>query len=325
MKRLVALENGGIDRLSVVDAPVPAPGPKEALVAVSVSGVNFIDVYFRSGLYKTEDRPILLGSEAAGVVDRVGTEVTEVAVGDRVVYAMVRGSHAEYAAVPAAQLAKIPDTVDFQTAAAVMLQGTTAHYLTRSTFPLTSGQTCLVHAAAGGAGGLIVQFAKRQGARVIGTVSTEAKAREARALGADDVILYTTQDFETEVRRLTGGRGVDVVYDSVGQTTFDKSLKVIRPRGLMALFGQSSGAVPTFDPTTLNVRGSLFLTRPSLAHHLASRDELLWRVGDVMSLVASGDLKVRVSAAHPLAGAANAFRDLEGRTSTGKLVLTVRP
>jgi NADPH2:quinone reductase len=324
MKRLVALEPGGIDRLAVVDAPVPEPGPKDALVAVAVSGVNFIDVYFRSGLYKSDDRPILLGSEAAGVVERVGAEVTEVAVGDRVVYAMVRGSHAEYAVVPAAQLAKIPDAVDFQTAAAVMLQGTTAHYLTHSTFPLASGHTCLVHAAAGGAGGLIVQIAKRLGARVIGTVSTDAKAREARALGADDVILYTTQDFETEVRRLTGGRGVDVVYDSVGQTTFDKSLKVIRPRGTMALFGQSSGAVPPFDPTILNVRGSLFLTRPSLAHHLASRDELLWRVGDVMSLAASGALKVRVSAAHPLADAAQAYRNLEGRTSTGKLVLTVR-
>jgi len=325
MKRLVALETGGLDRLAVVDVPVPAPGPADALVAIAVSGVNFIDVYFRSGLYKPTERPILLGSEGAGIVERVGAEVTAVAVGDRVVYAMARGSHAEYAVVPAAQLAKIPDDIDFKTAAAVMLQGTTAHYLTRSTFPLKAGHTCLVHAAAGGAGGLIVQMAKRQGARVIGTVSTEAKAREARDLGADEIILYTTHDFETEVRRLTSGLGVDVVYDSVGQTTFDKSLKVLRPRGTMALFGQASGAVPPFDPTILNTRGSLFLTRPSLAHHLASRDELLWRVGDVLSLVASGALKVRVSAAYGLGDAAHAYRDLEGRTSTGKLVLTVRP
>jgi NADPH2:quinone reductase len=267
----------------------------------------------------------VLGSEAAGIVERVGAEVTEVAVGDRVVYAMVRGSHAEYAVVPAARLAKIPDAVDFKTAAAVMLQGTTAHYLTQSTFPLKAGQTCLVHAAAGGAGGLIVQMAKRQGARVIGTASTEAKAHEARDLGADEVILYTTHDFEAEARRLTGGRGVDVVYDSVGQTTFDKSLKVLRPRGTMALFGQSSGAVPPLDPTILNTRGSLFLTRPSLAHYLASREELLWRVDDVMTLVASGALKVRVHGSYPLADAARAYRDLEGRTSTGKLVLTVRP
>ncbi len=325
MKRLVALEPGGPDQLAVVDAPVPAPGPNEALIAVAVSGVNFIDVYFRSGLYKSDDRPMLIGSEAAGTVERVGAGVTEVAAGDRVVYAMVRGSHAEYAVVPAARLVKIPDAVDFKTAAAVMLQGTTAHYLTHSTFPLKAGQTCLVHAAAGGAGGLIVQMAKRQGARVLGTVSTEAKAREARDLGADEVILYATHDFETEVRRLTSDRGVDVVYDSVGQATFDKSLKVLRPRGTMALFGQSSGPVPQFDPTILNTRGSLFLTRPSLAHYLATREELLWRAGDVMTLVASGGLKVRVSASYPLADAAHAYRNLEGRTSTGKLVLTVRP
>ncbi len=324
MKRLVALEPGGLERLAIVDAPVPVPGPKDALVAIAFSGINFIDVYFRNGLYKT-DVPILLGSEAAGTVERVGADVTEVAPGDRVVYAMARGSHAEYASVPAAQLAKIPDDVDFKTAAAVMLQGTTAHYLTRSTFPLAAGHTCLVHAAAGGAGGLIVQMAKQCGARVIGTASTEAKAREARELGADEIIEYTTQDFETEVKRLTNDRGVDVVYDSVGKTTFDRSLKVLRPRGLLALFGQSSGAVPPFDPTILNQRGSLFLTRPSLAHHLASREELLWRVADVMSAVASGRLKVRIHAAYPLSDAERAYRDLEGRGTTGKLVFTVRP
>jgi NADPH2:quinone reductase len=323
MKRLVAKEPGGVEQLALVDAPVPEPGPKEALVAIAVSGVNFIDVYFRMGRYPS-DRPIILGNEGAGIVEKVGAEVTEVAPGDRVAYAMVRGSHAEYAVVPSAKLAKIPGSVDFQTAAAVMLQGTTAHYLTHSTFPLTPGSSCLVHAAAGGAGGLTVQMAKQRGAYVIGTVSTEAKAAEARALGTDEIILYTIQDFEVEVLRLTGGRGVDVVYDSVGQTTFDKSLKVIRPRGTLALFGQSSGPVPPFDPNILNARGSLFLTRPTLAHYLASREELLWRAGDVMTLVASGALKVRVSRAYPLAEAAQAYQDLEGRSTTGKLVLTVR-
>jgi NADPH2:quinone reductase len=323
MKRLVATEPGGLERLALVDAPMPVPGPKEALVAIAVSGVNFIDVYFRTGRYSSE-APIVLGSEGAGVVEKVGADVTEVAPGDRVAYAMTRGSHAEYAVVPAAQLAKVPEAVDFKTAAAVMLQGMTAHYLTRSTFPLSAGHTCLVHAAAGGAGGLLIQMAKQRGARVFGTVSTEAKAREARDLGADEVILYTTQDFESEVRRLTGERGVDVVYDSVGQSTFDKSLKVIRPRGMMALFGQSSGPVPPFDPNTLNGRGSLFLTRPSLAHHIASREEFLWRSGDVMTLVASGSLKVRVSKTYPLADAAPAYRDLESRATTGKLVLVVR-
>jgi NADPH2:quinone reductase len=324
MKRLVVLEPGGPERITLADAPTPTPGPREALVAVAYSGVNFLDVYFRAGTYKS-DLPIVLGSEAAGTVERVGAEVTEVAPGDRVVYAMARGSHAEYAVVPSAQLAKVPDAVDFKTAAAVMLQGTTAHYLTHSTFPLSSGHTCLVHAAAGGAGGLIVQMAKQRGARVIGTVSTEAKAREVRALGADEVILYSTQDFETEVRRLTDGRGVDVVYDSVGQTTFDKSLKVIRPRGMMVLFGQSSGPVAPFDPNILNPRGSLFLTRPTLAHYLATREELVTRVNDVMGMIATGTLKVRVSGVYPLGEAAQAYRDLEGRRTTGKLVLAVRP
>jgi NADPH2:quinone reductase len=324
MKRLVVLEPGGPEAITVVEASTPTPGPKDALVAIAFSGVNFIDVYFRTGVYKS-DLPIVLGSEAAGTVERVGTDVTDVAPGDRVVYAMTRGSHAEFAVVPAAQLVRIPDSIDFTTAAAVMLQGTTAHYLTHSTFPLSPGQTCLVHAAAGGAGGLIVQMARHRGARVIGTVSTEAKAREVRDLGAHDVILYTEQDFETEVRRLTDGRGVDVVYDSVGQTTFDKSLNVIRPRGMMVLFGQSSGPAPSIDPNILNARGSLFLTRPSLGHYLATRGELVARVTEVMSLVASGALKVRISAVYPLSEAARAYRDLEGRRTTGKLVLAVRP
>ena len=323
MKRIIVREPGGPEQMVLDEVPAPAPGPGEALVAIAYSGVNFIDVYFRTGLYKAE-RPIVLGSEAAGTIERVGPGVTGVTPGDRVVYTMVRGSYAESAVVPAAQLVKIPDGVDFKTAAAVMLQGTTAHYLTRSTFPLDREHTCLVHAAAGGTGGLIVQMAKHHGARVFGTVSTEEKAREVRGLGADETIMYTQQDFEADVKRLTDGRGVDVVYDSVGQTTFDKSLKVIRPRGMMVLFGQSSGPVPPFDPSLLNARGSLFLTRPSLAHYLASRNELLRRTGEIMDLVVSGRLKVRVSAMYPLSEVARAHRDLESRKTTGKLLLAVR-
>jgi len=323
VKRIIVEECGGPEQMKAVDVPKPVPGPKEALVAIAFSGVNFIDVYFRTGLYKAE-LPVVLGSEASGSVERVGSEVTEVAPGDRVAYTMVRGSYAEYAVVPAAQLVKIPQGVDFATAAAVMLQGGTAHYLTHSTFPLEAGTSCLVHAAAGGTGGLIVQMAKHRGARVFGTVSTDEKAREVRDLGVDEAIVYTEQDFEAEVKRLTGGRGVDVVYDSVGRTTFDKSLNVIRPRGTMALFGQSSGPVPPFDPNVLNARGSLFLTRPSLAHHVASRQELLWRIGDVLSDVASGVLKVRISRIYPLSEAAAAHRDLESRKTTGKLLLQVR-
>ena len=323
MKKIVVEQPGGSEQMKIVDAPVPEPGPKEALVAIAFSGVNFIDVYFRTGLYKA-DPPITLGSEASGTVEKVGSEVTDVAPGDRVVYTMVRGSYAEYAVVPVAQLVKVPDRVDLATAAALMLQGTTAHYLTHSTFPLSHGSTCLVHAAAGGTGGLIVQMAKHRGARVFGTVSTEEKAREVTDLGADEAIIYTQQDFETEVKRLTGGRGVDVVYDSVGKSTFDKSLNVIRPRGTMALFGQSSGSVAPVDPAVLNARGSLFLTRPNLAHHLLTREELLWRVGDVMGFVASGVVKVRVSRVYPLSEAADAHRDLESRKTSGKLLLQVR-
>ena len=323
MKRIVVHEHGGPETLTLVDGPMPEPGPKEALVANSVSGVNFIDVYYRTGLYPTE-RPAAIGSEGAGTVERVGSEVTEVRPGDRVVYAMARGSYAEYAVVPAAMLAPIPDDVTFEAAAAVMLQGTTAHYLTRSTFLLDNTHTCLIHAAAGGLGTLLVQMAKERGARVIGTVSTEEKARVVRNLGADETILYTQQDFETEVKRLTNGRGVDVVYDSVGKTTFDKSLKVIRLRGMMALVGQSSGPVAPLDPSILNQRGSLFLTRPSLGHYLATRDELLWRAGEVLSLVESGDLNVQISGRYPLSDAPQAHRDLESRKTTGKLLLGVR-
>jgi NADPH:quinone reductase len=322
MKALLVKEPGGPEKLEVADAPTPTPGPKQALVRVDTAGINFIDVYFRIGLYKS-DLPIMLGSEGAGTVESVGAEVTEVAPGDRVAWAMVRGSHAEFAAVPAAMLVRIPDSLDFARAAAAMLQGMTAHYLTHSTYALKSGDTCLVHAAAGGAGGLTVQMAKMAGARVFGTVSTDGKAAIAREHGVDEAIVYTRQDFEVEVKRLTNGRGVDVVYDSVGKTTFDKSLGCLRPRGVLALFGQSSGPVPPVDPTMLNTKGSLFLTRPSLAHYAATREELLWRANDVLNRVASGRLKLRIDRVYPLAGAAEAYRDLEGRKSAGKLLLKV--
>jgi NADPH2:quinone reductase len=308
--------------MRLADMPTPEPGPKQARVRLAASGVNFIDVYFRTGLYKS-DRPILLGNEGAGTVDAVGPGVTEVAVGDRVAYAMSRGSYAEYAVVPAALLVRIPGHVDFLTAAAAMMQGMTAHYLTHSTYPLKSGDICLVHAAAGGAGGLTVQMAKMLGARVFGTVSTEEKARIAREHGVDEAILYTQTDFEAEVKRLTGGRGVDVVYDSVGKTTFDKSLGSLRPRGMLALFGQSSGAVPPFDPTILNGKGSLYLTRPSLGHYLQTRDELEWRANDVLRWIDSGQLKIRIDRTYPLADAGEAHRDLESRKTSGKLLLTI--
>ena len=322
MKRVQVVETGGPEKMQLADVPTPVPGPGQALVRIAASGVNFIDVYFRTGLYKA-DLPVTLGSEAAGTVEAVAPGVTEVAPGDRVAYAMARGSYAEYAAVPAAQLVKLPAHLDFPTAAAAMLQGMTAHYLTHSTFALKSGDTCLVHAAAGGAGGLIVQMAKMLGARVFGTVSTQAKAEIARSHGADEVILYTEQDFESEVKRLTAGRGVDVVYDSVGKTTFDKSLNCLRPRGLMALFGQSSGPVPPFDPAILNAKGSLFLTRPSLGYYVSTRQELLWRAGDVLGWLDSGKLKLRIDHTYPLADAARAHRDLESRKTAGKLLLSV--
>ncbi len=322
MKAIQVQTPGGPENLLLVEVPKPQPGPKQALVRIAASGVNFIDVYFRSGLYKA-DAPIAIGSEGAGTVEAVGEGVTEVAPGDRVAYAMERGSYAEYAVVREAMLVKIPAHMDFHTAAAAMLQGMTAHYLTHSTFPLKPGDTCLVHAAAGGAGGLIVQMAKMRGARVLGTVSTEDKARIAHQAGADETILYTQKEFDVEVKRLTAGRGVDVVYDSVGKTTFEKSLNSLRPRGTLALFGQSSGPVPPFDPGILNGKGSLYLTRPSLAHYLLTRDELLWRAGDVLKWIESGLLKLRIDRSYHLADAANAHRDLEGRKTSGKLVLDV--
>ena len=320
MKAIMIRHPGGPERMELVDVPTPVIGAGQALVRIAASGVNFIDIYFRSGQYKA-DLPLILGSEAAGTVHAVGPDVTDVAPGDRVAYAMVRGSYAEYAVVPAAQLVKIPAAVDFNSAAAAMLQGMTAHYLTHSTYPLKTGDECLVHAAAGGTGRLIAQMAKARGARVFGTVSSEEKARAARDAGVDEPIIYTAADFEAEVKRLSNGGGMHAVYDSVGRTTFDKSLACLRPRGTLALFGQSSGPVPPFDPQILNTRGSVYLTRPSLAHHLLSRDELLWRAGDVLSAVASGALKLRIDRTYPLEHAADAHRDLESRATIGKLLL----
>ena len=307
--------------MELVDVPTPAPGPHQALVRLAVSGVNFIDVYHRSGAYKV-DRPIRLGSEGAGTVEAVGTDVADVAPGDRVAYAMVRGSYAEYAVVPADMLVKLPPGIDFQAAAAAMLQGMTAHYLTHSTYPLKTGDTCLVHAAAGGAGGLVVQMARMRGARVFGTVSNAEKARIARDHGVDTAIIYTEQDFAAQVRQLTGGRGVDVVYDSVGKTTFDKSLESVRPRGTLALFGMSSGQVPPVDAGVL-AKGSFFLTRPTLAHYVLTREELLWRAGDVLNAVSSGALKLRIDSTFPLADAAEAHRALESRKTAGKILLAI--
>jgi NADPH2:quinone reductase len=283
--------------------------------------VNFIDVYFREGRYPAQ-LPFVNGQEAAGVVVEIGSEVTNVQRGDRVAYTSALGSYAQFAAVPASRLVKIPDELDFQQAAAAMLQGMTAHYLLYSTYPLKKGETALIHAAAGGVGLLLVQMAKRIGARVIGTAGTQEKTQLARDAGADECIVYTEADFETETRRLTEGKGVEVVYDGVGKATFDKDLNVLRPRGYLVLFGGSSGAVPPFDLIKLSQKGSLFITRPTLAHYTATREELEWRANDVLGMIARGDLKLRIHKTYPLADAAEAHRDLEGRKTTGKLLLT---
>jgi NADPH2:quinone reductase len=322
MKAIRVHAVGGPEVLVLEETPSPTPGPKEALVRLSAAGVNFIDIYHRIGLYPLP-LPFTPGNEGAGVVEAVGPEVTEVRTGDRVAYAMATGSYAELAVVPAFRLVPIPDTVSFEAAAAAMLQGMTAHYLAHSTFPLAPGHQALVHAAAGGVGLLLVQMAKKRGARVLGTVSTEAKADAARRAGADVVIRYTEEDFEAVARRETDGRGLDVVYDSVGKTTFDKSLRSLRPRGLLALFGQSSGPVPPFDPGELAKRGSLFLTRPTLAHYNLDRKELLARASDVLSWMEKGELEVTIDRTLPLAQAAEAHRLLESRQTSGKLVLTI--
>ncbi len=311
---------GGPEALRYEEIPTPAPGPAEALVRLEAIGVNFVDIYQRSGLYKMA-LPFTVGSEAAGVVEAVGGQVTAVRPGDRVAYTGVLGAYATHATVPADRLVPVPDGVATRTAAAVMLQGITAHYLSHSTYPLTAGDTALVHAAAGGVGLLLVQMAKMRGARVIGTTSTAAKAALAREAGADEVILYTQQDFEAEVKRLTSGRGVQVVYDSVGKTTFDQSLNCLAPRGYLVLFGQSSGPVPPVDPQVLNTKGSLFLTRPTMAHYIRTREELLARAGDVLGWVKSGRLRVRIDRTFPLADAAEAHRYLASRQSAGKILL----
>jgi len=320
MKAIRVHEFGGPEVLSYEDVPLPEPGPGEARVRIEVAGVNFIDVYHRTGLYPGQ-LPITLGVEGAGVVDAVGPGVSEVRPGDRVAYAMQPGSYAEYAVVQAWKLVPVPDDLETRQAAAVMLQGMTAHYLSHSTYPLKPGDTALVHAAAGGVGHLLVQMARRRGARVIGTVSTEEKARLAREAGADEVILYTQVDFEEEVRRLTGGRGVHVVYDSVGKTTFDKSLNCLARRGYLVLYGQSSGPVGPFDPQILNAKGSLFLTRPSLGHYVADRGELLGRASDLFAWMIAGELQVRIDRTFPLAEAGEAHRYLEGRQTKGKVLL----
>lgn len=320
MKTIRVHEYGGLEALRFEDIEEPEPGEGEARVRIEAIGVNFIDIYHRIGRYKGS-LPLTLGQEAAGVVDAVGPHVTDVKPGDRVAYASVQGSYAEYAVVPAWRLIKIPSEVDVQPAAAVMLQGMTAHYLTHSTYPLKQGDTALVHAAGGGTGQLLVQIAKMRGARVIGTASTGEKAELAREAGTDDVILYTETDFEAEVRHLTDNKGVDVVYDSVGKDTFEKSMNCLRPRGYLVLFGQSSGPAPQIDPQILNPKGSLFLTRPTLGHYITYRAELLGRVNDLFDWMAGGKLKVRIDQTFPLAEAAEAHRYLEGRKSKGKILL----
>jgi NADPH2:quinone reductase len=322
MKAVYIESTGGPEVMHYGDQPTPAPAAGQALVKVAASGVNFIDTYHRTGLYKLP-MPAILGSEGAGTVESVGDGVTTVKPGDRVTWAMTRGSYAEYAAVPEAQLVTIPDAVSFNDAAAVMLQGMTAHYLTHSTFPLNEHHVALVHAAAGGTGRLVVQMAKLLGARVIATVGSEEKARIAREAGADETILYREKNFAEEARRLTGGAGVDVVYDSVGADTFERSIDSLKIRGMMVSFGNASGPVPPFSPLLLAQKGSLFLTRPTLAQYILTRAELDWRAGDLFKWLASGKLKLMIDHVYPLADAAQSHRDLEGRNTSGKLVLAV--
>ena len=320
MKAVRVHEFGGPEALTYEEVPGPAPGEGEALVKIGASGINYIDVYYRTGQYPA-DPPFTSGQEAAGTVESVGDGVEGLSAGDKVAYEGVLGSYAEYAVVPAHKLVPLPDGVDIRTAAAVLLQGMTAHYLVRDTYKLGPGDTALLHAAAGGVGLLLIQMVKKAGATAIGTVSTEAKAALAHEAGTDEVILYTEKDFEVETRRITDGRGVDVVYDSVGKSTFDKSLNCLRPRGTLALFGQASGAVGPLQLQRLNAGGSLFVTRPSLVHHTLTREELLGRAEDVFGMVASGELSVRIDRKFPLSAAAEAHSRLEGRLSTGKLLL----
>ena len=306
--------------MKLAELPIPRPGPGQVLIRVEAVGVNFIEIYFRKGIYKAA-LPLTPGSEAAGTVEELGPGVTGFAAGDAVASVGVLGSYAEYALVPAASLVKVPPGLSMQQAAAAMLQGMTAHYLAYSTFPLKAGETALVHAGAGGVGLLLTQIASRLGARVITTVSTAQKAKLSREAGASDVILYTKQDFEAEVKRLTNNKGVDVVFDSVGKTTFESSLNCLRPRGMLVLFGASSGPVPPFDLIQLSGKGSLFITRPTLWHYVATREELEWRAGDVLGWAAKGELKLRTEYVYRLSEAAQAQTDLETRKTTGKILL----
>jgi len=320
MKAIQIHQTGGPEVLTLAELPIPQPGPGQVLIRVEAVGVNFIEIYFRKGAYKAA-LPFVPGSEAAGTVEELGPGVTGFATGDLVASVAVLGSYAEYALVPAAGLVKVPEGLTPEQAAAAMLQGMTAHYLAYSTWPLKAGETALVHAGAGGVGLLLTQMAARLGARVITTVSTAEKAELSREAGASEVILYTEQDFEAEVKRLTSNKGVDVVYDSVGRTTFEGSLNCLRPRGLLALVGGASGPVPPFDLIQLSAKGSLFVTRPTLWHYVATRAELEWRAGDVLGWAAKGELKLRTEFVYPLTEAAQAQTDLEARKTTGKILL----
>jgi NADPH2:quinone reductase len=311
---------GGPEVLELVELLAPSPSPNEAIVAIKACGVNFIDIYFREGRYPTP-LPFTPGQEAAGVVTEIGHDVTHVKVGDRVAWTGSNGAYAEFQAVPANRLVKIPDALDFRQAAAAMLQGMTAHYLSHSAYPLKKGDTALIHAAAGGVGLLLVQMAKALGAHVIGTAGSAQKCAVAKAVGADEVIDYTAHDFEAETKRIMEGKGVHVVYDGVGKETFDRDLNILRPRGMLVLYGGASGAVPLFDPMRLSQRGSLFLTRPTLAHYIATHEELEQRAGSVLGSIARGELKLRIEHEYPLAEAGTAHADLAGRRTTGKLLL----
>ncbi len=320
MKAIRVHAHGGPEALRLDELPQPQPSAGEALVAIEAAGLNFIDVYFRKGLYKAA-LPLTLGLEGAGVVTALGAEVDDVRVGDRVAFTSVPGAYAQYVAAPASRLVPLPAGITSKQGAAAMLQGMTAHYLATACWPLRGGDACLVHAAAGGVGLLLCQIAKLRGARVLATVSSAEKAALARQAGADDVILYSEQDFEVEVKRLTGGAGVQVVYDGVGRTTFEKGLRCLAPRGMMVLYGQASGPVGSLDPQELSARGSLFLTRPTLAHYILTRAELLARAKDVFAWIRDGKLTLRVEREYPLADAAAAHRALEGRETTGKVLL----
>ncbi len=320
MKAIRIHQPGGPDALKLDEIPEPKPGAGEALVKIDAAGLNYIDVYLREGIYKAP-LPFTLGLEASGTVAAVGAGVTEVKVGDRVAYTGVPGAYAEFAVAPAARLVVLPTGISTKQGAAAMLQGMTAHYLATATWPLREGDTCLVHAAAGGVGLLLCQIAKMRGARVIATVSTGDKAKLAREAGADDVILYSEQDFATEVKRLTGGKGLQVIYDGIGKATFDKGFDCLAPRGMMVLYGQASGSVGSFDPQVLNTKGSLFLTRPSLNHHISTREELLARAGEVLGWIRDRKLRLRMELEYPLRDAAEAHRALEGRKTTGKVLL----